>query len=57
LQPLCIDPCHSAKTRFDVKLKAKVARVHKRHIGFKKERSFRAWRRFDGSAVYAPRQR
>lgn len=33
LQPLCTVPCHSAKTALDVKLKAKVARVQKRHLG------------------------
>lgn len=57
LQPLCDDPCHPAKTKLDVKLKAKVARVRKRHIGIKKPRTIRAWRRFDGSPVYAPRER
>lgn len=57
LQPLCIDPCHPAKTRLDVKLKAKVARVRKNHIGVKRPRTIRTWRRFDGSPVYAPRAR
>lgn len=33
LQPLCTTPCHSAKTALDVKLKAKVARVRKKHHG------------------------
>lgn len=32
LQLLC-DECHAAKTRLDVKLKAKVARVRKRRLG------------------------
>lgn len=32
LQLLCV-PCHRAKTALDVKLKAKVARVRKRHLG------------------------
>jgi len=32
VQLLCI-PCHKAKTKLDVKLKAKVARVRKRHLG------------------------
>lgn len=56
LQFLCI-PCHRAKTRLDVKLKAKVARVRKRHIGIKKPRTIRAWRRFNGDPVYAERER
>ena len=32
LQLLCV-PCHKAKTKLDVKLKAKVARVRMRHLG------------------------
>lgn len=32
IQLLCI-PCHKAKSRLDVKLKAKVARVRKKHLG------------------------
>lgn len=32
LQLLCV-PCHKAKTALDVKLKSKVARVRKRHLG------------------------
>lgn len=39
LQLLC-EPCHAAKTRLDVKLKAKVARVRNRHIGIKKPSRF-----------------
>jgi 5-methylcytosine-specific restriction protein A len=57
LQPLCTEPCHSAKTKLDVKLKAKVARVRKRHLGLKKPRTIRAWRKFDGTPVYAGRDR
>jgi 5-methylcytosine-specific restriction protein A len=56
LQWLC-SPCHAAKTRLDVKLKAKVARVRKRHLGIKKPRTIRSWRRFDGSIVHAERER
>lgn len=40
LQPLCTSPCHSAKTALDVKLKAKVARVRKRHLGLRKPSKF-----------------
>lgn len=39
LQFLCV-PCHKAKTKLDVKLKAKVARVRKRHLGLKKPSKF-----------------
>ena len=53
---LCM-PCHALKTKADVAEKAKVARVRKRHIGLKKPRSIRSWRRFDGSIVHAPRER
>jgi 5-methylcytosine-specific restriction endonuclease McrA len=56
LQLLCHE-CHSAKTKLDVKLKAKVARVRKRHLGIKKPRTIRTWRRFDGTPVYAGRDR
>lgn len=56
LQWLCV-PCHAAKTRLDVKLKSKVARVRKKHIGIKKPRTIRAWRKFNGEIVYAGRER
>lgn len=39
LQLLC-KPCHKAKTRLDVKLKAKVTRVRKRHLGIRKPSRF-----------------
>lgn len=57
LQPLCTTPCHSAKTARDVKIKAKVARVRKAHIGVKKPRTITRWRRFDGSIREAGRDR
>jgi 5-methylcytosine-specific restriction protein A len=56
LQLLCL-PCHKAKTKLDVKLKAKVARVRKRHVGIKKPSRFpgsrdsRWKRKVDGSVV------
>jgi hypothetical protein len=40
-----------------VKIKAKVARVRKRHIGLKKPRTMTRWRRFDGSVREAGRER
>jgi 5-methylcytosine-specific restriction endonuclease McrA len=56
IQFLCV-PCHKAKTALDVKLKAKVARVRKRHLGIKKPRTIRTWRRFNGEIVHAERER
>lgn len=56
LQLLCV-PCHKGKTRLDVKLKAKVARVRKRHIGIRKPSRFpgsrdsRWKKRIDGTVV------
>ncbi|WP_245329133.1 HNH endonuclease [Bradyrhizobium centrolobii] len=48
---------HREKTARDVAEKAKNDRVRKRHLGIKKPRTIRAWRRFDGSPVYAGRDR
>ena len=57
LQPLCTTPCHSAKSALDLKLKAKVARVRKKHLGLKKQSRFPGSRdskfkkRIDGTMV------
>jgi 5-methylcytosine-specific restriction protein A len=53
LQPLCTTPCHAAKTKLDVKLKAKVARVRKHHLGIKKRRRTIPGRKFDGTPLPA----
>lgn len=56
LSLLCV-PCHAAKTKLDVKLKAKVARVRQRHLGIKKPSRFpgsrdsRFKKKIDGSVV------
>jgi 5-methylcytosine-specific restriction endonuclease McrA len=56
LQLLCSE-CHAVKTKFDIKLKAKVARVRKRHLGIKKPSKFACSRnskfkkKIDGSVV------
>lgn len=56
LQLLC-RPCHQAKTKLDVKLKAKVARVRKNHLGLRKPSKFACsrdsrWKKkIDGSVV------
>ena len=39
IQLLCCE-CHAAKSRLDVRLKAKVARVRKRHLGIRKPSRF-----------------
>jgi 5-methylcytosine-specific restriction endonuclease McrA len=55
-QWLC-KPCHAGKTRLDVKLKAKVARIRKKTIGIKKRSGFKGWRKMNGDVVYADRDR
>lgn len=56
LAPALIDP-HREKTKEDVAEKSRVARKRKSHLGLKKLRSIRQWRRFDGSIVKAPKER
>jgi 5-methylcytosine-specific restriction endonuclease McrA len=48
---------HKVKTSADVGEKAKIDRIRKRHMGIKKPRTIRAWRKFDKTAVYAGRER
>lgn len=48
---------HKIKTKADVREKAKIARIRKRHLGMRKPRTIRSWRRFDGTPVYAERER
>lgn len=56
IQLLCHE-CHRAKTKLDVKLKAKVSRVRKKHLGIRKRSTFACskdsgWKkRIDGSVV------
>lgn len=57
LQPLCSSPCHWSKTRRDVATKSRTYRKRKAHVGPKPDRTIRAWRKFDGSPVYADRKR
>jgi 5-methylcytosine-specific restriction enzyme A len=56
LAPALNEP-HRIKTRADVREKSKVARMRKKHLGFKKPRTITAWRKMDGTAVYADRER
>jgi 5-methylcytosine-specific restriction protein A len=48
---------HRKKTAADVKQKAKNDRVRKKHLGIKKPRTIRSWRKFDGTIVHADRER
>jgi 5-methylcytosine-specific restriction protein A len=45
--------CHQDKTAAEAPVRAKGTRVRARHIGVKKPTTFRGWRRFDGTLVYA----
>lgn len=56
IQLLC-KPCHAAKTKGDVAEKSFLYRKRLRAIGIKKPRTIRAWRKFDGTPVYASRER
>jgi len=56
LAPALVEP-HKEKTAEDVKQKAKNDRVRKRHLGIKKPRTIRAWRKFNGEIVHAERER
>lgn len=49
--------CHKDKTADEAPVRAKGTRVRARHLGIKKHRSIRAWRKFNGTAVYASRER
>lgn len=49
LQLLCHE-CHAGKTKLDVKLKAKVARVRQRHLGIRKTRQKIQSRGFEKAA-------
>lgn len=56
LAPALGEP-HKIKTKADVREKSKVARLRKRHLGIKKPRTIRAWRKFSGEIVFAGRSR
>jgi 5-methylcytosine-specific restriction protein A len=49
--------CAIEKTRKEAPVKAKGDRVRARHLGMKKPRTIRRWRKFDGTIVEAPRER
>jgi len=50
--------CHSIKTHTrDIPQIAKAKRRERKHMGIKGERKIRAWRKFNGTPVYASRER
>lgn len=49
--------CAVEKTSAEAPVKAKSDRVRAAHLGIKKPRSIRTWRKFSGVGVYAPRER
>lgn len=56
LQPLFVEH-HKNKTKQDVAEKSRTYRIKSRHVGIKKPRTIRAWRKFNGEGVYASRER
>jgi len=56
MAPALVEP-HKVKTAEDVAQKAKNDRVRKRHLGIRKPRSIRSWRKFNGEIVHAERER
>ena len=56
LRPLLVEH-HRQKTKQDVAEKSRTARIRKRNAGIKKPRTITAWRKFDGTKVYASRER
>jgi 5-methylcytosine-specific restriction enzyme A len=52
-----LEDCHKPKTAADVAVKSKTYRMRARHLGIRKPRTIRAWRKFDGTIVNAPRER
>ena len=51
LQPVLVE-AHREKTRQDVKTKAKIARVRKKHLGIQQSKKKIPYRRFDGTPVF-----
>jgi 5-methylcytosine-specific restriction protein A len=49
--------CHKAKTKQDVAVKSKTARIQKRAAGIKRPRTMTRWRRMNGEIVTASRER
>lgn len=49
--------CAIEKTRAEAPVKAKSDRVRANHLGIRKPRTIRRWRKFNGDVVEAPRER
>ena len=49
--------CDKPKTADDVRRIRKADRQRRNHIGVKKPRTIKQWRRFDGTPVFASRER
>ncbi len=56
LAPALVDP-HKVKTRADRATKKRTDAQRKKHLGIRKPRTITRWRRFDGTPVYAGRER
>jgi 5-methylcytosine-specific restriction protein A len=56
MAPALVDP-HKVKTKQDRAIKKRNDKIRKRHIGVKKNRTIRQWRKFDGTPVYAAKER
>jgi len=50
IQLLC-NECHGEKTKLDVRLKAKVIRIRKKHLGISKPKRTIPGRKFDGTPI------
>lgn len=48
---------HKVKTRADRKIKKRTDARRKKHIGIRKPRTITRWRKFNGTPVYAARER
>jgi 5-methylcytosine-specific restriction protein A len=49
--------CHAAVSSAQARTIAKVRRIERRHAGIRKPRRITGWKRFDGSPIYASRER
>lgn len=57
IQCIC-DACHGTKTaKQDIPAIAKSNRIRAKAAGIRPDRTIRAWRKFDGTPVFKPRER
>lgn len=56
LQPLLTEH-HKNKTKADIAQKSKSYEKRRKHVGVRRPRTIRQWRRFSGEIVTAPRER